>query len=46
MEQEEISFGKFTLLVFPKSNLSFRIHKDIENLDKSQKCILNNLQNT
>ena len=45
MEQEWINFGKFTLLVFPKSNLSFWIHKDIENLDRSQKCILDNLWN-
>ena len=42
MEQERIKFGKFTLPVFPKSNPSFRIHKDIEGLDKSQKCILDN----
>ena len=45
MEQEQIKFGKFTLLVFPKSNMSFRIHKDIKSLDISQKCILNNLWN-
>ena len=45
MEQEWIKFGKFTLPVFPKSNLSFRIHKDIKSLDISQKCILNNLWN-
>ena len=45
MEQERITFGKFTLLVFPKCNLSFRIHKDIEGLDRSQKCILDNLWN-
>ena len=43
MEQERIKFGKFTLPVFPKSNLSFRIYKDIEGLDRSQKCILDNL---
>ena len=36
MEQESITFGKFTLPVIPKSNLSFRIHKDIEGLDISQ----------
>ena len=35
MEQKRIKFGKFTLPVFPKSNLSFRIHKDIEGLDRS-----------
>ena len=35
MEQEWIKIGKFTLPVFPKSNLSFRIHKDIEGLDRS-----------
>ena len=45
MEQERIKFGKFTLLVFPKSNMSFQIHKDIEGLDISQKCILDNLWN-
>ena len=45
MEQERIKFGKFTLPVFPKSNLSFRIYKDIEGLDRSQKCILDNLWN-
>ena len=45
MEQERITFGKFTLLVIPKSNLSFRIHKDIEGVDISQKCILDNLWN-
>ena len=45
MEQERITFGKFTLPVFPKCNLSFRIHKDIEGLDRSQKCILDNLWN-
>ena len=45
MEQEQIKFGKFTLLVFPKSNFSFQIHKDIEGLDMSQKCILDNLWN-
>ena len=45
MEQERIKFGKFTLLVFPKSNISFRIHIDIEGLDRSQKCILNNFWN-
>ena len=43
MEQERITFGKFTLPVIPKSNLSFRIHKDIEGVDISQKCILDNL---
>ena len=42
MEQERIEFGKFTLLVFPKSNFSFQ---DIEGLDISQKCILDNLWN-
>ena len=46
MEQERIKFGKFNLSVFPKSNLSFRIHKYIEGLDRSQKCILDNLWNT
>ena len=45
MEQEKITFGKFTLPVIPKSNLSFRIHKDIEGVDRSQKCILDNLWN-
>ena len=35
MEQEQIKFGKFTLPVFPKSNLSFWTHKDIESLDRS-----------
>ena len=45
MEQERITFGKFTLLVIPKSNLSFRIHKDIEGGDRSQKFILDNLWN-
>ena len=45
MEQERIKFGKLTLLVFPKSNLSFQIHKDIEGLDRSQKCIFDNLWN-
>ena len=45
MEQEWIKFGKFTLPVFPKSNLSFRIHKDIEGLNISQKCILDNFCN-
>ena len=45
MEQERIKFGKCTLLVFPKNNLSFQIHKDIEGLDRSQKYILNNLWN-
>ena len=45
MEQKRIKFGKFTLLVFLKSNLSFRIHKDIEGLDGLQKCILDNLWN-
>ena len=45
MEQEGIKFEKFTLPAFPKSNLSFHIHKDIEGLDKSQKCILDNLWN-
>ena len=45
MEQERITFGKFTLPVIPKSNLSFRIHKDIEGVDRSQKCILDNLWN-
>ena len=43
MEQEQIKFQKFTIPAFPKSNLSFRIHKDIENLDRSYKCILDNL---
>ena len=43
MEQERIIFGKFTLPVIPKSNMSFRIHKDIEGVDRSQKCILDNL---
>ena len=43
MEQEWIKFGKFTLLVFPKINMSFWIYKDIESLDKSQKCILDNI---
>ena len=42
MEQERIKFGKFILLVFLESNLSFRIHKDIEDLGISQKCILDN----
>ena len=42
MEQERITFGKFTLPVIPKSNLSFRIHKDIEEVDISQKCLLDN----
>ena len=45
MEQEHIKFEKFTLSVFPKSNMSFRIHKGIEGLDISQKCILDNLCN-
>ena len=45
MEQERIKFGKFTLLVFSKSNMSFQIHKDIEGLNISQKCILDNLWN-
>ena len=45
MEQERIKFEKFTLPIFPKSNLSLQIHKDIEGLDMSQKCILDNLQN-
>ena len=45
MEQEHIKFEKFTLSMFPKSNLSFQIHKDIEDLDKSQKCILDNFWN-
>ena len=45
MEQERIKFGKLTLLVFPKSNMSFQIHKDIEGLDRSQKCIFDNLWN-
>ena len=31
--------------MFPKSNLSYWIHKDIEGLDISQKCILDNLWN-
>ena len=35
MEQKWIKFGKFTLPMFPKSNMSFQIHKDIEGLDKS-----------
>ena len=43
MEQERIKFGKFTIPVFPKSNLSFWIHKDIEGLDRLQKYILDNL---
>ena len=43
MEHERIKFGKFNLPVLPKSNLSFWIHKDIEGLDRSQKCILDNL---
>ena len=46
MEQEQINFEKFTFPVFPKSNMSFKIHKDVENLDKSQKYILDNLGNT
>ena len=37
-----IKFGKFTFPMFPKSNLSFQIHKDIEGLGISQKCILDN----
>ena len=45
MEQERIKFGKFTLLVFPKSNMSFWIYKDIESLDRSQKCNLDNIWN-
>ena len=45
MEQETIKFGKCTLPMFPKINLSFRIHKDIKGLDISQKCILDNLWN-
>ena len=45
MGQERIKFGKFTLPMFPKSNLSFQIHKDIEGLDRSQKCILDNFWN-
>ena len=45
MEQERIKFGKFTLLMFPKSNMSFWIHKDIEGFDRSQKRILDNLWN-
>ena len=45
MEQEQINFGKFTLLVFPKNNMSFRIHKDVDNLNRSQKCILDNIWN-
>ena len=45
MEQETIKFGKLTLPMFPKINLSFRIHKDIEGLDISQQCILDNLWN-
>ena len=45
MEQERITFEKFTLSVIPKSNLLFRIHKDIERVDRSQKCILDNLWN-
>ena len=45
IKQERIKFGKFTLSVFPKSNMSFRIHKDVEGLDRSQKCILDNLWN-
>ena len=45
MEQERITFGKFTLPIIPKSNMSFRIHKDIEGVDRSQKCILDNLWN-
>ena len=43
MEEKWINFGKYTLPVFPKSNLSFWIYKDIKNLDRSQKCILDNL---
>ena len=45
MEQEHIKFEKFTLSMFPKSNMSFWIHKDIEGFDRSQKCILDNLWN-
>ena len=45
LQMERIKFGKYTLPVFPKSNLSFRIHKDIEGLDKSQKCILDKFWN-
>ena len=45
MEQKWIKFGKFTLPMFPKSNMSFQIHKHIEGLDRSQKYILNNLWN-
>ena len=45
MKQERIKFGKFTLPMFPKSNLSFQIHKDIKGLNKSQKCILDNFWN-
>ena len=45
MEQEHIKFEKFTLSMFPKSNMSFWIHKDIQGLDRSQKCILDNFWN-
>ena len=31
--------------MFPKSNMSFWIYKDIEGLDRSQKCIYDNLWN-
>ena len=35
-------------LIFPYflKVMSFKIHKDVENLDRSQKCILDNLWNT
>ena len=46
MEQEQMNFEKFNLPVYPKINMSFKIHKDVENLDRSQKCILDNLWNT
>ena len=45
MDLELIQFGKATIPVIPKSNLSFRIHKDIENLNISHKCLLNNIWN-
>lgn len=45
MEREKITFGKVTLPVILKSNLSFRVHKDIEGLDRSQKCILDHIWN-
>ena len=46
MDPEVIRFGRFTLPIIPKSEFSFQIHKDIENQDKRQKCILDNLWNT